>query len=51
MPVTVSMEVLRYGWWEIYLHDTNGVGGSGSIELVQSIKPYGIAPLVNIDHT
>jgi len=43
MPETVSMEVLRSGWWQIYLHDINGVGSGGLLELVQSIRRYGIA--------
>jgi len=51
MPETVSMEVLRSGWWQIYLHNINWVGDGGLLELVQSIRPNGIVPLVNIDHT
>lgn len=51
MPETVSLEVLSSGLWQIYLHGANGVGGGGLLELVQSIRPYGIVSLVNIDHT
>jgi len=51
MPETMSLDVLRSGLWQIYLHDVNGVGGGSLLEPVQSIRPYRIVPLVNIDHT